>query len=93
MKRPFVALDTSSIIASEAGGSRNQSMQFKLELPPQNSSPMVYLTILINKCTVAKIKNKIKKTLEADVLPIQVLFVFHLIFSSPLSNKINPINS
>lgn len=92
MKRPFVALDTSSIIASEAGGSRNQSMQFKLELTPQNSSPMVYLTIL-NKCTVAKIKNKIKKTLEADVLPIQVLFVFHLIFSSPLSNKINPINS
>lgn len=90
MKRPFVALDTSSIIESEAGGSRNQSMQFKLELTPQNSSPMVYLTIL-NKCTVAKIKNK--KTLEADVLPIQVLFVFHLIFSSPLSNKINPINS
>lgn len=91
MKRPLVALDTSSIIESEAGGSRNQSMQFKLELTPQNSSQMVFLTML-NKCTVVKIKF-FKKTLEADVLPIQVLFVFHLIFSSPLSNKINPINS
>lgn len=78
MKRPFAALDTSSIIESVAGGSRNQSMQLKLEETHQTT----HKTGIKDKHEEATMKQ------NHGLLPIETLSILHLIFSSSLSDKI-----
>lgn len=79
MKRPLADRDTSWIMDSVAGGSRNQSMQLKLQTDRQT----------VRQVGVAdRQTDRQAAALQHHSLPEQVLLVQHLVLPPPLRDEI-----